>query len=111
MRNHLRHQDVFQRTKLGKQMVELEDETERLIAQPVPPFHGQVVDAFTFQADLPPVRRIDGAEQMQQGALPRPGCADHAEELAGVHLQVQPLEHAHLHRILVVGLVHLRGGQ
>ena len=51
-----------------------------------------------------PESRIERAEQMQERALSRTGGADDAQELAGLHLQVQSVEHANLNGVPAVGL-------
>src|SRR5262249_4014305 len=60
---------------------------------------------LAVEHDLPGVRGVERAEQVQQRALPRAGRPDDAEELAGLHLQVQAVEHPHLDGMTAVSLV------
>src|SRR5205807_7687339 len=98
MRNHLRNEHVLQGVELGQEMIELKDETKRLVAQVVTPLGRQMVDALPFQTNPPFVRTVDRAQHVQERTLARSGCAHHAEKLTWFDLQVEALEHTNLDR-------------
>ena len=105
--DHLRHQHVFQGREFGQQVVELEDEAERLVAQLIAALRRQVVDASAVEEDFALVGPVEGAEQVQQRALAGAGGADDAEELARLDLQIEAAQHFRLDGVLAVGLVQL----
>ena len=88
-------------------MVELEDEAERLIAQPIALLGGQIVDALGVEKNAALVGLVERAEQMQQRALAAAGTADDAEKLAGVHFEIHSGQHRHLDGVLAIGLVNV----
>src|SRR5207245_1629769 len=92
-------------------MVKLKNEAELPVTQPVAPLRRQVVDALVVQPDLAFVRGIDGAEQMEQGALARAGRAHDAEKLAGIDFQIESLEHRHLDGVAAISLMQIGRGQ
>ena len=105
VRDHLRHQDVFEGGEFGQQVVELEDEAEGLVAQLVALAGRQVVDASAVEADAALVGPVEGAEQVQQRALAGAGGADDAEELAGADVQVDAAQDADDVGVAAIGLV------
>src|SRR5262249_36898090 len=107
----LGHEDVFQGGQLGEEVVELEDEAEGAVAEVVAAAGGDVVDAFAVQQDAAVVGVVEGAEQVQEGALAGAGGADDAEELAGPDGEVEAGEDGDLEFVLAVGLVEVAGRQ
>src|SRR5258705_205391 len=69
-------------------MMELEDESHL----PVPELGGgagvEVGVARAVEPDVAAARRVEGAEQVQQGALPRPRGADDGDELPAPHVEI-----------------------
>ncbi len=57
--------------QLGQQVVELEDEAERAVAEAVALAVGQVVDPLAIELDGAGVGRVEQAEQVQERALAR----------------------------------------
>src|SRR5438046_172071 len=92
-------------------MIELKNEAERLVAEPISSLGREIVDTVAVHPNLALVRLVDGAEQVQEGALAAAGGADHAQELTGLDFQVESLEHTDLDGILAVGLVQVGRGQ
>src|SRR4051812_14564888 len=77
--DHLRHQNIVQRIEFRQQVIELEDEAEREVAQLIALLRRQLVDAAAFEMNHALVRPIERAEQVQERALAGAGLADDAE--------------------------------
>ncbi len=88
-----RHHHVLERGELGQQVVELEDEADLPIAQVVLLLGGQRLILGTVQRDAAAGRFVEGAEEVQQGALARTARADDGDDLATVHREVHMLQH------------------
>ncbi|MNM27476.1 hypothetical protein D3C81_379690 [compost metagenome] len=106
---HHRHHHVFQRGEFRQQVVELVDETQRLVAQQAARGVRQRGHALTGDIDLARGGRIQPAQQVQQRALAGTGGADDRNRLACGHRQVQAIEHRGLHAPLSVGLAQRFG--
>src|SRR5262249_37294707 len=107
--DHLRHQHVLQRVELRQQMIELEDVTERLIAEQIALVGGQVIDATAIEIDSPLVWPIQRAEQVQERALAGAGGADDAEKFAACQLEIEPAQDWDLDGVLAIRLVQIDG--
>ena len=91
-----RHGDVVQRAELGQQVVELVDETQVPVAQIALHAGAQLRQVLAHQLHAAAGGRIERAQQVQQGALAGTRGADDGQRLAGVHLQVDALQHRHV---------------
>ena len=109
--DHHRHQHVFQGRQLRQQMVELEDEAEDAVTQPVALLGGQVVDALAVELDLALVGLVQRAEQVQQRALARARSCRRCSETRRRAPQVDALEHRGDDGVLAVSLVQPGGGE
>src|SRR5512139_4153126 len=90
------HGGVFQRGKLGQQMMELVDEAERAVAQLAALGLGDREGVAPHQGDLPGSRRVETAQEVQQRTLARPRDADDGERLTGTHLEIDAPEHRYI---------------
>ena len=63
-------------------MIELENHAEPPVSQGIAAGGGQVVDPPALEVDLPLVGGVEGAQQVQQGALARAALADDRQEFA-----------------------------
>ncbi|MCY1410087.1 hypothetical protein D9M71_254500 [compost metagenome] len=91
-----RHFDVLPRAAGGNQVVTLEDETERLAAQP-----GQLVAVHirhvdTGEAVAAGAGAVEAAEQVHQGRFAGTGRADDGDKLAGLDAQRHAMQHRDL---------------
>src|SRR5262249_31326864 len=111
MPDHQRHQHVLERAQFGQEVVELEDEAERAVAQGVAFGGGAVVDPLAGQADLALVWPIERAGQVQQPALCPAGAAEPAHELAFLHVEVDAAQNLDAVGVLPVRLVQIDGAQ
>ena len=104
MADQLRHHHVLERGQLGKQVIELEDEPERAVAQSVAMPFRTVVDALAIEQDRPRIGGVEQAEDVQQRALARPAGPHHGDHLAALDLQIDPAQHRDLVLPLPVAL-------
>ena len=88
--NHQRDQHVFQRVQFRQQVVELEYHAEVAVAKLVAGGGGEVVDPLPVKVNLPLVRGVERAQQVQQGALARAAGADDCQKLALADLRLSP---------------------
>src|SRR5262249_53244248 len=88
-------------------MVELENKSESLIAQPIAFARRQIVNAFAFDENGAVIGAVQCAEQMQQRALAGRGNPNDADKLAPLHFQVDALQHRDRDRVLAVRLVQV----
>ena len=107
MRDQRRGQHVLERRQLGQQVVELEDEAERLVADLIALLGPQVVDAALLEVDPTLVGPIERAEQVEHGALAGARVADDAEELTVAHVEIEAAQDLDLVGVLDVGLVQV----
>ena len=91
--NPQRHGNVVLRAELGQQMVELVNKTQVLVAQA--PLCRSVLlrQVLPLQADRATGRCVEPTEQMQQRAFSGTRCADDGQRLAGMHIEVNALQH------------------
>ena len=68
-------------------------------------------DTCKLHVDGAVVGLVERAQQVQERALAGARGADDAQELAGIDLQVEAAQHAHLVGVPAVGLVQARGAQ
>ncbi len=80
--------DIFGRCRARQQVKLLEHEADRLVADPGALFGRQVANRLALQLVLARVRPVEQAENVHQGGLARPGCADHGDKLALVNLEI-----------------------
>jgi hypothetical protein len=100
--------DVVEHGPVGEQVELLEDHADvGAEAGQGPALAGQ---RLAFQADVAAVDRLQPVDGPAQGRLPRPRRADHDHDLAGVHLEVDVLEHVQVTEPLV-DLAHLEQGR
>src|SRR5262245_490634 len=92
-------------------MVELEDEAEGLVAQPVALLGGQVVDAVAFEKDGAVVGPIERADEVQERAFAGAGGADDAKELTVRDFEIEAAQHLDLVRVAAVRLLQSDGVQ
>src|SRR5262245_41497134 len=92
-------------------MIELEDESKRVDAQPVALGAGQVVDPPAIELNRPTVGLIERAEQVQERALARARSADDAQELAGLNVEVEPAQDRNDDLVAAVAFVEIRRGE
>src|SRR5215471_3212425 len=91
-----RYAYVFQRSKFGKQVMELENKTNMTIAKICKFFPLQLMQPNVLQKDLTAVRRIEGAQDMQQCALAGARRADNANNFTFSDLEVNTLQNLQL---------------
>jgi hypothetical protein len=106
-----RHGDVVQRREFRQQVVELVDEAERGVAQVAAPGFRQCREVLALQDHRAAARRIEAAEDVQQGRLAGAGSADDGDPFAAADGEVDVVQH--LHRIVAFaeGLADAAAGQ
>ena len=102
--DQLRHEHVFKRRQLGQQVIELEDEPERAVAQLVALAFGQVVDPLAVEQHLARFGRVEQAQQVQERALARAAGPHDRDHLAALDLQIDPAQNGDLVLALVIAL-------
>jgi hypothetical protein len=83
----------------GQQVVQLEHEPDRLGPEAIDV--AQLRQVLSVHAHSSAGRKVEGAQDMQQGALPAAAGAHHRHELPGVHRQVHPVQGADLLAIAI----------
>ena len=91
-----RHRHVVERAEFRQQMVELVDKPEVPVAHVALCARAQSGQVLAHQLHAATGRRVQRAQQVQQGALARSRCADDGQCFAGMHLQVDALQHGHV---------------
>ena len=91
--NQQGHGNVVERGKFRQQMMELVDESERGIAQVAARLFIQAGEIAALQTDRAGGRRIQPAEQVQQGRFAGTGSADDGDPLALDDVEVESLQH------------------
>ena len=109
--DHQRREHVFQRGQLGQEVIELEDHAEMAVPQGVAAGGGEIVDPPAAVMDFALVGRIEGTQQVQQGALAGAALADDGQELPLPHAEAHAAQHGHLDRSLAVALVQVDGAE
>src|SRR5205809_7075974 len=74
-------------------MVELEDESDRLVSQRSEIFLGSPLHRLASDDDVSLRRCIERAEQMHQRALPCAALTDDGDHLTAIHAEVYAAEH------------------
>ena len=105
--------DVLERRLVREEVEALEDHADlaslggdALVGQPVQHAAAVVIaDEVAVDPDPAAVDRLELVDAAQEGGLPRPGRAEEADDLAGVHVQVDALEDL----VAVEGLHHVDG--
>ena len=94
--DHQRREHVFQRGKLGQEVVELEDHAEAAVSQVVAGAGRQIVDPLAGIVDFALIGSVERAEQVQKRALSRAALSDNRQQFAPPHLEVHAAQHRHL---------------
>jgi hypothetical protein len=84
---------VVQRAELGQQVVELVDEAQVLVAQAPLLRRIELRHVLAHQLHLARAGRIEPAQQVQQRALAGARGADDGQRLAGMHVEVDAVQH------------------
>src|SRR5260221_14576677 len=92
-------------------MMELVNEAQRLVAQMALGHRRQLIHALAQQRYLARSRRIEPAQNMQQGALARAGRADNGDGLAGPDAEIDAAQYRHIDRALMKGLDQIAARQ
>jgi hypothetical protein len=93
--DHLRgEEDVLLAGQLGDEVEELEDEADRPRAQRGEPPVARGVDAFAVELDGAVVGAVEPRDQVQEGRLAGARAPDDGDELAALHVELGPVEHA-----------------
>src|ERR1051325_1481334 len=92
-------------------MVELKNEAEGAIAQLIAFVRRQIVNAPAFEMNAAVIGLVQGAEQVQHGALARTRCADDAEKFAFIDIDVQAAQHLDAVGVLDIGLAQVQSTQ
>ena len=82
------HHDVFKGRELGEQVVELEDEADLAVADGVDLGRGHAVEGLSAEEDLAVRGPVEGAHDVEQGALARAGGAADGHDAADGDLEV-----------------------
>jgi len=72
----------------------LEDEADAVAAQRRKHPLGGAVDPHARYLDDPVVDAVEAADDVQQRRLPGAGTAGHGDQLAGLHVEIEPVQHA-----------------
>ncbi len=91
--DHLRQHHVFERRKLGQQVMELIDETERAAAQRCALLVGQAAAVAPLDQHRPLCWLLQEPGDVQQRRFPGPGRPDQRDDLARPQRQVHPVQH------------------
>jgi hypothetical protein len=103
LRDAVRHQDVFQCGEFGKQIMELEDESDRLVAKLGQLILGHIFGVDAVDDDLTVGRNVEGAKNVEKRAFPGSGLADDGIEGAFGEAKIDAEEHLRWEfRLLVV---------
>ncbi len=92
-----RHRDIFQRGEFRQQVMELVDEAERTVAHFAALRFVHLLHILPEYLHAAAAGIVQSAEQMQQRALARTGCADDRDTLAALQVEVDTLQHRHIH--------------
>ncbi|MBV6428065.1 MAG: hypothetical protein KIPDCIKN_02590 [Haliscomenobacter sp.] len=84
---------IFQRSKLGQQVMELENESDMFVPESGQPRCVQLGDRFPIDADLAFVRLVERAQDMQQGAFACPRFPDNGHNLRASDLNIDTFKH------------------
>ena len=96
-----RHGDVLDRGELRQQVMELVDEAERRVPRLAALGFAHLAVGAPLHEHLAGGRRIERAEEMQQGRLARARATHDGHALGAMDLEVDAVEHRHRLRSLV----------
>ena len=102
--NPKRHRHVVERREFGKKMMKLVHEPEVGVAQSSPGVRREARHRFARHGHLARVDRIESAERVQKGGLPRPRSSENRHGFAAVHGEVHAAEHGDRRRVVAVAL-------
>ena len=91
--NDQRQRHVLQRRELRQQMVELVDEADVAIAEAPDLGVAHLVQHGVGHPYFAGAGAVEATEQVEQGGLAGARTADHRDPLAGVHLELELVEH------------------
>ena len=103
--------DVFQRRKLGQQVIELEHEAHRVVAVAVERPPAPLINVLPVVEHGARVGPVQPAEQVQQGGLAAARPAQDRQQLAGTDFAVHAPQHAQVGAAHAVGLLDAGGVQ
>src|ERR1051325_982540 len=92
-RNAQGHHDVLERAELSEQVVKLEHESNSTIPKRRQLLIRLLFDALARDGHTAAGGLIEGAEQVQQGALARPAGSDNRDHFSPYDLEVDAVEH------------------
>jgi hypothetical protein len=109
--DHDRREDVFERRELRKQVIELKDHSELLVAEDVASARGEVVDAAATKVNFAGVGGVERAEQVQERAFAAAALANDGNESAFADLEIDALEDRDDELGFAVGFFEAGGGE
>jgi len=89
------HHDIFQGGKFRQKMVKLKDKTDVMVTMAGQLLFRQAEQGLACKEKLALVRRIQGAEDLQQGGFSGSGCADYGAHLTWAGIQINAAQHLH----------------
>ena len=98
-----RQADIFANGQGGNQVEELEDETDPGAPKESAIAFGQGGQVLTIHPNLPAVRRVDAADQVEQGAFAAAALAQNGGDLAGLEFGMGILQDNAAHIAFVIG--------
>ena len=104
--DHLRQHHVFQRRKLGQQVMELVNEAERPPAQQGAMLVGQVAAIAPLDQDGAAIGPLQQPSDMQQGRFAGARRAHQRDDLAGAEHEIGAVQHRQLHLALPEHAAH-----
>jgi hypothetical protein len=87
------HENVFEHRALGQQVVKLEDESDRFIAELRETSFVEFAKVLTSDPHLSTIGAIERANYVQQGALAATGRSEDRHRLAGINLEVEVVQY------------------
>jgi hypothetical protein len=82
--DHERGHDIFEEREFGEEVIELEDESEDVVAELIASGWGEVIDAVSIEEDFADVGGVEESHDMQEGALAGPAFADDGDEFSAL---------------------------
>ncbi len=96
--------DIFPGGETGDEVVKLEDEANAVSTEEGERVFIRAVERPAFVDEISRSRHVEAAENVEQGGFPAAGCAEQADELAGVELDVHAVEGDHVELAGVIDL-------
>ncbi len=103
------HHDVLEGGELGEQVMELEDEADALVAECRELTARELGDVAALAGDRTRCGQVEGAEQVEQGALAGARRADDADHLSRRDHEVDAAQHLHHRAFVEEVLLHIAG--